>query len=116
MKQVFPYLFFPVGQVWKIVQVWVYSRCYEAGISIPGLPGWIGMGILNVLFQGWYWLFYDVLKENGKTAVPQSLYMNHLVTHLTTGSAESILLYNRSSALAGRGGGTLNQKGGSGRH
>ena len=51
-----------------MVQVWVYSRCYEAGISIPGLPGWTGMEILDVLFQGWYWLFYDVLKENDSTA------------------------------------------------
>ena len=67
MKQVFPYRVFPFGQVWKLVQVWVYSRCYEAGISIPGLPGWTGMEILDVLFQGWYWLFYDVLKENVDT-------------------------------------------------
>ena len=60
----------------KLVQVWVYSRWYEAGISIPGLPGWTGMEILDVLFQGWYWPFYDVLKENGHSIKDRNLSQN----------------------------------------
>ena len=56
-----------------MVKVWVYSRCFEAGIFIPGLPGWTGIEILDVLFQGWYWLFYDVLKENGNSLLISDL-------------------------------------------